>query len=250
MADEQVKPKKAMDSADLAVLIKHYDKNGDGKLTDDEITAIIADAQKVKAVNPEVAAVLKKYDENKDGKLDAKELGDLVDEIKMATASRYFAYSASFARLFRYLAFTSDVGEALRPVVSARLVNASYGVAFGYCVVDVGYEAYKLQKNNFVHEVTGHKMTMPQLVAERSTFQLAASLVGPAVLIHTCVDGTKHLLARDFFKKMPRVVKWGPSAVGLAIIPLLPVYLDEPAEHGVEWAFKNYGPWAEKPHAK
>ena len=35
---------------------------------------------------------------------------------------RYAGYSAGFARAFRYLAFTSDFGEALRPVISSRLV--------------------------------------------------------------------------------------------------------------------------------
>ncbi len=47
--------------------------------------------------------------------------------------ARYAGYTAGFARAFRYLAFTSDFGEALRPVVSARIVSATYAVAFGYC---------------------------------------------------------------------------------------------------------------------
>lgn len=148
---------KKISEADLAVLLKFYDTNKDGQLSDDEISLIVAEAQKKAHENAEVAAVLSKYDTNKDGHLDDNEIKDMVVEIKQAGAPRYLAYSATFARLFRYLAFTSDVGEALRPVASARLVNASYGVAFGYCVTDVAWEAYKLRKNNFVHEVTGHK---------------------------------------------------------------------------------------------
>jgi mitochondrial fission process protein 1 len=34
-------------------------------------------------------------------------------------------------------AFTSDVGEAARPVVHPRLVTASYGVSWLYCIGDV-----------------------------------------------------------------------------------------------------------------
>ena len=40
---------------------------------------------------------------------------------------RYAGYSAGFARAFRYLAFTSDFGEALRPVISSRLVAGEWG---------------------------------------------------------------------------------------------------------------------------
>eukprot|EP00951_Prasinocladus_malaysianus_P022171 scaffold185170_cov44-Prasinocladus_malaysianus.AAC.2 len=42
----------------------------------------------------------------------------------------------------RYLAFTSDVGEAMRPVVSPRIVNASYAIAGGYMIGDVIYQGY------------------------------------------------------------------------------------------------------------
>ena len=47
--------------------------------------------------------------------------------------------------------------------------------------------------------------------------------------------------------------RWGPSVAGLSVIPLLPMYLDEVVEHGVEWAFSHYGPWAgqqKEHHAK
>ena len=39
-------------------------------------------------------------------------------------------------------------------------------------------------------------------------------------------------------------LRWGPSVAGLSVIPLLPMYLDEVVENGVEWCFKHYGPWA------
>ena len=40
---------------------------------------------------------------------------------------------------------------------------------------------------------------------------------------------------------MPRVVKWGPSAIGLGLIPLMPL-LDPPAEHVLETAFDAVWP--------
>ena len=67
-----------------------------------------------------------------------------------STHARYAGYTAGLARLFRYLAFTSDFGEALRPVVSARIVNSSYAVAIGYCFADVFWEGYKHQNRGFL----------------------------------------------------------------------------------------------------
>lgn len=156
------------------------------------------------------------------------------------TNARYAAYTAVLARTSRYLAFTSDFGEALRPVVKASIVKASYGVSLGYCVADVCWEAHKLRQNNF-HTDAGNPMSMAQCVVERATFQAVASVALPFAVIHSAVDLSRKLFARI---KSGRFSKWGPSIVGLSVIPLLPMYLDEPVEEAVEFAFRRYGPWA------
>jgi fission process protein 1 len=174
--------------------------------------------------------------------------------------ARYAGYTAAFARRLRYLAFASDFGEALRPVVAARIVNGSYAVAIGYCLADVAWEGYKHQRRGNITE-KGHSATLTQILVERATFQAVASMALPTVIIHSSVDFAKH-----YCKRIGRFQKWGPSIVGLSIIPLLPMYLDEPVEHALgkiyfdciichnpfrllEWAFENYGPWASpKPH--
>lgn len=192
----------------------------------------------VDLVPPEIKQILIKYDTNEDGHIDSEELMRLIDEVnRIEHRYRYVGYSAAFARAFRYLAFTSDVGEALRPVVRKSIVNASYAVAASYCVADVAWETYKVGKTG--KNSLGHPMTVPQMVVERSTFQLVASLALPAVIIHSAVDFAKH-----FTKRIGRFQKWGPSVFGLAVIPLLPVLIDEPAERGIEWAFNKFGPWA------
>lgn len=84
-------------------------------------------------------------------------------------------------------------------------------------------------------------MSMAQLLVERSAFQGIASIAVPALIIHTTVDVSKHM-----FKRIGRFTRWGPSALGLAVIPFLPLYLDAPVEHGVEWFLHKYGPWASK----
>jgi len=226
---------------EFAVLMKHYDRNRDGTLSDGEIADIVDQFKKdPKSVHPEVKSILVKYDDNGDGKLDASEVKSLVTDIYTVSADyRYAGYTGAFARAFRYLAFTSDVGEAMRPVAKQAIVTATYGVAAAYCIADVAWETYKVKKTG--KNEKGHPCTPVQMAVERSTFQLVASLVGPAVIIHTAVD-----VAKWGTRKIGRFQKWGPSVFGLAIIPLLPMYLDEPAEHLIESMFARYGPWATK----
>ena len=64
-----------------------------------------------------------------------------------------------------------------------------------------------------------------RVAAHATTFQLLASIIAPFLAIHTAVDLGKKAL------KNTRVARHGPTACGLALIPLLPLS-DEPIETG------------------
>lgn len=237
---------------DLKVLMDAYDTNKDG-LSKDEITKMIEDYNNKKITDARVLNVLKKYDTDGDGVIDIHESKHLEHSVTLQDSElRYAAYTLGLSRIFRYLAFTSDFGEALRPVVHKSIVTGSYAVAFAYCFADVGWETYKVHDahNNPSSKYRlgddGKKymnMTVTQCLVERSVFQAFASLAIPAVIIHQSVHA-----AKIGFQRLGRFTKWGPSIVGLSIIPLLPLYLDEPVEHAVEYGFHHYGPWAKKDH--
>ena len=214
------------------------DANGNGVLEDKEIAKIIDDYNNHKPMHESVYKMIRSYDIDKSGDLDEKEFQNLQKAFKSTDSSaRYAAYTARIARLFRYLAFSSDFGEALRPVISPTVVNASYGIAGAYVIADVAWEAHKCKERGYRSE-HGDPMTLTRCVVERSTFQALASVTIPFVLIHTSVDMTTRLC-----KRIGRFQKWGPSVVGLMAIPILPMYLDEPVEKAVESFFHNYGPW-------
>jgi len=155
---------------------------------------------------------------------------------------RYIGYTRSLARLFRYFAFSSDIGVAFSPVVSAKIVSAAYYTTLGYCFVDVGFEAYKLKKRGYVseHDAT-KKITMVQCIIERASFQAVASVAVPSLIIHTTVDFTTKIVT-----KIGRFQKWGPTIAGLAAVPLLPLFLDHPIKHTMETGFRRYGPWKDE----
>jgi len=80
--------------------------------------------------------------------------------------------------------------------------------------------------------------------AKQTLFQGLASIGLPFLIIHTSV----HAAQKGFKRFMPGGLKWGPTIVGLAIIPFLPAVCDEPVEHAIEWGFDEY--WPSKPASK
>ncbi|KZT27012.1 hypothetical protein NEOLEDRAFT_1061688 [Neolentinus lepideus HHB14362 ss-1] len=159
---------------------------------------------------------------------------------------RYLAYGARLrTALFagqRYLAYTSDVGEAFRPVVNPRIVTAAYGISWLYLAGDVGYEAFKAHRRGPTPLEASHFSEPTRLglvVAQRSIFQSVASMALPAFTIHTVVNQAKKAFVNV---KNPRVKAWGPTITGIAVVPVLPYLFDHPVETATERAFE----WIEK----
>ncbi|KAH9274413.1 hypothetical protein BASA83_003043 [Batrachochytrium salamandrivorans] len=141
----------------------------------------------------------------------------------------------------RYLAYTSDVGEAFRPVVPRGLVNAAYGISFAYVGVDVVYEGYK-------SSLRGDSTTeVSRTVIQRTLFQGLASLLLPAITIHSVVDLTAKALKNA---SVITLRKWGPTAAGLMVLPALPVILDHPVEYATDKAFDMVWPLSEEAKAR
>jgi len=154
-----------------------------------------------------------------------------VPDVKTTdTPARYLAYLARIRPVLiassRYLAFTSDVGEAFRPVAHPYLVTASYGVSWLYCMGDVAFEGYKENKRG------GTNQDVAQVVAKRTVFQATASMLLPAFTIHSLVK-----IAGKFFQRMGRFQRIGPTVAGLAMIPALPFMFDHPVEHLLDYVW-------------
>ncbi|KAI0269193.1 mitochondrial 18 KDa protein-domain-containing protein [Gloeopeniophorella convolvens] len=169
---------------------------------------------------------------------------DLADKNADSTDSdiRYAAYGARLRTALRagqrYLAYTSDVGEAFRPIVPPAVVRAAYGISWLYLAGDVGYESYKAHRRGPTPFEAAHftEPTRVGLVAvKRAAFQSIASMALPAFTIHTAVRQAK----KAFDKSANlRLRTWGPTATGLAIVPALPFIFDHPVEVATDRAFE------------
>lgn len=147
----------------------------------------------------------------------------------------------------RYLAYTSDVGEAFRPIINRKVVTAAYGVSIAYVAGDIGYEGYKAhldrQDRLLKQSTSGKNPEQAEIsaateiglrVARRTVFQGLASIVLPAVTIHSAVKYSAPIFLKS---NNTRVKGWGPTAVGLAIVPLLPIMFDHPVEYATDKVF-------------
>jgi len=140
---------------------------------------------------------------------------------------------ASAAQNIRYTAYSSDVGEAFRPVVPSWAVKGTYGLAVTYILGEIGVTTYKAQQQ-------GEEPV--RAFAHAAVFQGIASLVLPMVVIHQTVHA-----AQAVTKRAGRFTRWGPTVAGLALIPALPYMIDEPCEHIIDSAFDKWWPKEEEP---
>jgi fission process protein 1 len=149
----------------------------------------------------------------------------------MAYSSRIkTALVASAKRMPRMFAYSSEVGEAGRPILNKHLIRCFYGLSWIYVVGDVALEgANEYEKSSETENVA-------RAVSKRAIFQTTASMILPAITVHQTVHWTSHLLNKFAQQRFGgnRII---PVVAGLATIPALPFMFDHPVEYGVEWVF-------------
>eukprot|EP00842_Homolaphlyctis_polyrhiza_P006817 jgi/Hompol1/724/HPOL_005396-RA len=160
------------------------------------------------------------------------------EEDTIDTNWRWLGYASRLRNFVavRHFAYTSDVGEAFRPVVPVALVNLSYAISFAYVGADVIYEGLMSHKRG------DNQTEITRTVVQRSVFQGLASLLLPAITIHSVV----HFAEGQLKNASSRVLRmWGPTAAGLMVIPALPIVLDHPIEWAMDKAFDTFWPLSE-----
>ncbi|KAI8805633.1 mitochondrial 18 KDa protein-domain-containing protein [Cladochytrium replicatum] len=185
-----------------------------------------------------------------------------VDPLQDSPA-RYLAYVGRFtrvlARLPRIMAYTSEVGEAFRPVVPKPIVTTAYGISWAYIFADVIIGAHNS------YERGDRPGIIMRVIAERSVFQSVASMLLPAFAVHQTVHRVDHeftrrikladaakeaksgaVVPKKLWVPTPAIARWGPTSAGLALIPFLPVMFDHPVEWLVEKSFDIV--WPVKEH--
>ncbi|KAH3673641.1 hypothetical protein WICMUC_003544 [Wickerhamomyces mucosus] len=175
---------------------------------------------------------------------------------------RYAAYARRLRTILqashRYVAYTSDIGESFRPAVPSQIVSLAYGISWAYILGDVSYEAWKAKLRQEGRYVVGLKpwnaappvnpeakaaaieADLPDwklIATERALFQSIASMGLPAFTIHSTVKYATQFANKNIKNATLRL--WGPIALGLSVVPILPTLFDKPVEHALGYVFKE-----------
>lgn len=142
------------------------------------------------------------------------------------TSSEATSHTDNTSRVINFMtwrpfAYTSEVGEAFRPVIPRFLVNTAYGVSIAYCFVDTG-----VKLNNMKHEP--HTEIMKK-ACDMVVWHGFASMILPALTIHTVVKKSKTFInyldnnnnTKMQTSKFVKIKPFVPTAIGLSIIPFI-----------------------------
>ena len=149
------------------------------------------------------------------------------------------------ARL-RLTAFTSEVGESLRPVIPGWQVACAYGVSWLYVFIDVAVRGAEQWAS-----APGDPARLTRLVAYSSIFHTVATMLIPAVLIHAAVHGVQHLVRRYAVRRglLALFATWLPTFVGIALIPAMLLF-DHPVEMLLDKLFEALWPVRDEPQPR
>ncbi|KAH8288287.1 hypothetical protein KR018_000905 [Drosophila ironensis] len=130
----------------------------------------------------------------------------------------------------RYMGYSNEVGEAFRPLISRSLVAASYGMAVGYVCTDTFDKALRLQMSG------ASKRQVAIKAGDVFSWQIAASVLIPGLVINRITWGARHLLRRS----PGFVLKSVPTLVGLASIPLIVHPIDSLVDRLMDITYRQH----------
>ena len=133
----------------------------------------------------------------------------------------------------RYLGYANEVGEAFRPLVPVTVVYFSYFLAIAYILadtVDKGKKGAEGEKGGAIRGTLGALDTF--------CWQMLASVLFPSFVINRSVCLLASLGATD---SLPDLLSasFVPTAVGLALIPLVILPLDTLAHFTLNSSFRR-----------
>lgn len=132
---------------------------------------------------------------------------------------------------FRPLAYTSEVGEAVRPVTKKIIVSLAYILSFGYVFADIGLKLYDIKNEE--------KKIIYWKGIDLTLWHMSASIITPAIAIHTIVNSVNKVQNKfiQYGVKLPIKFKtFFPSVVGLASI----FFIIKPIDDGTDYMLNNF----------
>lgn len=146
-------------------------------------------------------------------------------------ALRSLVYAAKGSlKVARPLAYSSEVGESTKPVISKGLYRTLWGLSIGYVGFDTASHMHDLSEQQGCTN-----QLMVKSAADNLIWHTGASLVAPALAIKGVVTVAKKTIKAAITKPNPRLIQICPPLLGLVSIPLIV----HPIDHFADWIMDN-----------
>ncbi|BCS83529.1 mitochondrial 18 KDa protein [Cotonvirus japonicus] len=142
-----------------------------------------------------------------------------------------FKYAGPISRGFRMLSgsrplsYASEVGEAARGTFHINFVKTMYGMTFLYIGSDLYFKYKDFNSSSNDLNSTNFMTPIQKYMGYHTLWHAQASLLFPSMTIHTFVNLTRKTIPKISWIN-PKVGKFLPAALSLAIIPAIIKPLD------------------------
>lgn len=152
---------------------------------------------------------------------------------KITDENRALVYGSRFARAMRGLnnvmiggrplAYASELGESVRPLIPRFIVRALYGVSWAYVMLDTASKTYTVRDYG--------REKMAYFSADLLLWHSLASMMIPALTIHSIVKYSGKAI-KKYGNAASNFGRFGPTVIGLLSIP----FIIHPIDHATDIA--------------
>jgi fission process protein 1 len=179
-------------------------------------------------------------------------LQQFEDNDKLLVWSRYLT---PILKSTRIMAYFSEGGEALRPLIHKYLLRLLYGLSIGYVMLDTSVHTL-----NVYQQTKDRNMTIINTI-DKALWHTSASIILPALTIHSIVKYSGRLINhQEFFRGTTgsrkkdyihftnrfskygywtRCLKYAPPVLGLVMIPVVIHPLDEITDYVMNYSIRR-----------
>ena len=130
----------------------------------------------------------------------------------------------------RPLAYASELGESVRPLVPKLLVKSLYGISWGYIILDTIAKTYSVRDQG--------REKMSFYATDLFIWHGLASMMLPALTIHSIVKFSGRVI-KKFANPISKLGKIVPTIFGLASIPFIIHPLDHATDIGMDLTLRK-----------